>query len=190
MQRQRQPPQQQPQQQRISKQPIKRYNHQEQKQELTDVFGRDIRRPGPPQQPSSHRPSPISENQKQKQKSWSSYDDDDEDDEAELHNKPVFIPQSPTSTPPSVRRKQIKVEQEVQAQEVRVHIIEEEVHIIEQEVHVIEQEVHIIEQEEDIVPCLTRSSDVDHPRQSDMVQVKYDQVLPLKKIRDNKKSKK
>ena len=167
MQRQRQPPQQhQPQQQqRISKQPIKRYNHQEQKQELTDEFGRDIRRPQPPpppQQPSSHRPCPVSE--KQKQKSWSSYDDDDQDDdEAEL-NKPVFIPQSPTTTPPSLRRKQIQVQ--------------EEVHIIEQE-------------EQDVVPSLTRSTDVDHPRQADMVQVKYDQVLPLKKIRtNNKKSKK
>jgi hypothetical protein len=163
MQRQRQPPPQQ--QQRISKQPIKRYNHQEQKQELTDEFGRDIRRPQPP--PSSHRPCPVSE--KQKQKSWSSYDDDNEDDEEELNN-PVFIPQSPTSTPPSLRRKQIQVQEEV---------------------HIIEQEVHVIEEEEDVVPSLTRSTDVDHPRQADMVQVKYDEVLPLKKIRtNNKKSKK
>ena len=158
-----QPPQQQ--QQRISKQPIKRYNHQEQKQELTDEFGRDIRRPQPP--PSSHRPCPVSE--KQKQKSWSSYDDDDEDDEEELNN-PVFIPQSPTSTPPSLRRKQIQVQEEV---------------------HIIEQEVHIIEEEDVKIPSLTRSTDVDHPRQADMVQVKYDEVLPLKKIRtNNKKSKK
>jgi hypothetical protein len=164
--------------------------HQEQQHQLTDEFGRDVRRP---QQPSySHRPpSPVSE--KQKQKSWSSYDDDDEDDdEAELH-KPVFIPQSPTSTPPSVRRKQIQVqEEEVHIIEEEVHIIEEEVHIIEEEVHIIEEEVHIIEEEEQhVVPSLTRSNDVDHPRQADMVQVKYDQVLPLKKIRtNNKKSKK
>ena len=168
MQMQRQPPQQRQQ------QPIKKDHHQEQ-QQLTDEFGRDIRRPQPPQQqqPYSHRPSPVSENQKQK--SWSSYDDDDEDDEAELHNKPVFIPQSPTSTPPSLRHKKIKV-QEVQ------------------EVHIIEQEVHIIEEEEEQEPSLTtRSNDVDHPRQADMIQVKYDVVLPLKKIRgntNNKKSKK
>ena len=163
--------QQPPQQQR--KQPIQRHQQQkQQQQQLTDEFGRDIRRPQPPQQPSSHRPSPISENQKQK--SWSSYDDDDEDDEAELHNKPVFIPQSPTTTPPTLRRKQIQVQ--------------EEVHIIEQEVHIIEEE----QEEQYVVPSLTRSNDVDHPRQADMVQVKYDQVLPLKKIRgtNNKKSKK
>jgi len=172
-----QPPQQQrkqPMQRQIhpqqrSNQPMKRDHHQEQKQQqqLTDEFGRDIRRPQPPPPPppppqpsSSHRPCPVSE--KQKQKSWSSYDDDDEDDdEAEL-NKPVFIPQSPTTTPPSLRRKQIQVQ----------------------------EEVHIIE-EEDVVPSLTRSNDVDHPRQADIVQVKYDQVLPLKKIRtNNKKSKK
>jgi hypothetical protein len=161
--------QRQPLQQQQRKQPMKRDNHQEQKQQqLTDEFGRDIRRPQPqpqPQpQPSSHRPCPVSE--KQKQKSWSSYDDEDTDDEAESH-KPVFIPQSPTSTPPSLKHKQIKVQEEV-------------------------QEVHIIEQEEEQEHSLTtRSSDVDHPRQADMVQVKYDQVLPLKKIRgNNKKSKK
>jgi len=191
-----QPPQQrqqpiQRQQEQRSKQPMKRDHHQEQKQQqLTDEFGRDIRRPQPPppqqqQQPSSHRPCPCPVSEKQKQKSWSSYDHDDEDDdEAELH-KPVFIPQSPTTTPPSLRRKQIQVQEEV-------HIIEEEVHIIEEEVHIIEEEVHIIEEEDVVVvPSLTRSSDVDHPRQADMVQVKYDQVLPLKKIRtNNKKSKK
>ena len=93
----------------------------------------------------------------------------DEDDEEELNN-PVFIPQSPTSTPPSLRRKQIQVQEEV---------------------HIIEQEVHIIEEEDVKIPSLTRSTDVDHPRQADMVQVKYDEVLPLKKIRtNNKKSKK
>lgn len=174
--------------QRRQQQPIKKDHHQQQKQQqqLTDEFGRDIRRPQQQQQqPSySHRPpSPVSENQKQK--SWSSYDDDDEDDEAELHNKPVFIPQSPTSTPPSLRRKQIKVEQEVQeVQEVR--------EVQEVQVHIIEQEVHIIEEEEEQEPSLTRrSTDVDHPRQADLVQVKYDVVLPLKKIRtNNKKSKK
>ena len=188
--------QQPPQQQR--KQPIKRYHHhQEQKQQLTDEFGRDIRRPQqlPPQQQqqqqqsSSYRPPfPVSENQKQK--SWTSYDDDDEDDEEDLH-KPVFIPQSPTSTPPSLRRKQIQ-EVQAQAQEVQAQV-QAQVHIIEQEVHIIEQEVHIIEEEEEQEPSLTRSNDVDHPRQADMIQVKYDVVLPLKKIRsstNNKKSKK
>jgi hypothetical protein len=176
--------QRQPQQQR--KQPIKRDNHQEQKQQLTDEFGRDIRRPQPPPpQPSSHRPCPVSD--KQKQKSWSSYDDDDDEDDKEELHKPVFIPQSPTTTPPSLRRKQIQIQEVQEVQEVQEFQEVQEVHIIEEEVHIIEEE----EKEEQEPSLTTRSNDVDHPRQADMIQVKYDVVLPLTKIRtNNKKSKK
>ena len=138
------------------------HRHQEQKQQLTDEFGRELRRqplqpPQPPQPPSSHRPSPP----KQEQKSWASYDhqaDTDDDESEELH-KPVFIPQSPTSTPPPPMHKQIKVQEE--------------------------------EEPAAKAQSLTRSTDVDQPKQIDMIQVKYDVVLPLNKIRgNNKKSKK
>ena len=139
-----------------SKQPMKRDNQQQ--QQLTDEFGRDIRRQAPP---PVRRPVRVPV--KQDNKSWASYDDEiDTDDEEELI-KPVFIPQSPTTTPPSLRHKKIKEEQE-------------------------EKE----EKEPTTTKNNTRFTDVDQPKPAELIQVKYDVVLPLNKIRGdiNKKSNK
>ena len=141
-----QPIQRQPPQQHRSKQPMKRDNHQQQ-QQLTDEFGRDIRRQAPPVR------VPV----KQDKKSWASYDDEiDTDDEEELI-KPVFIPQSPTTTPPSLRHKKIKEEQEEQEEKEPTTTTKNN----------------------------TRFTDVDQPNPAELIQVKYDVVLPLNKIRGN-----
>jgi hypothetical protein len=138
-----------------NKQPMKRDNHQQQ-QQLTDEFGRDIRRQAPP---PVRRPVRVPV--KQDNKSWSSYDDEiDTDDEEELI-KPVFIPQSPTTTPPSLRHKQLKEDQE-------------------------EKE----EKEPTTTKNNTRFTDVDQPKPAELIQVKYDVVLQLNKIRGNSINKK
>jgi hypothetical protein len=164
--------------------PLPNYHHnyhqqrqQQQSSHKTDEFGRDIRRqaPPPPVRPV-HVPvrRPVRVPVKQDKKSWASYDDEiDTDDEEDLI-KPAFIPQSPTTTPPSLRHKQIKVQDQ------------EDNHLIEEEE----------EKEEETTITMTkkntRFTDVDQPKTSELIQVKYDVVIPLTKIRGNinKKSKK
>ena len=152
---------------------------QEQEPPLTDAFGRDVRRRPPP--PSTRPPSESESNnittttitkkslEYKKNKSWSSEsesEDEDEDyNEKELHRikrqfevKSKFIPQSPTSTPPSLTHKQMKLEDVQQEQD----------------------------DEEPVKKNDNKSKyDVDEPT-SAPVKIVYNNILPINKIRSKK----
>lgn len=157
---------------------------------LTDAFGRDVRRRPPP--PSTPRPTTmappppptrtITRKPIDCKKSWASESDDEDDEDDENYNEKElqrikrqieeeataakFIPESPTSTPPSLRRKQMLPEQEQEQ----------------------EQESSDEETEDFKKPATTTTSsyDVDKPRQVDVVEIKYNVVLPVQKIRTKK----
>ena len=170
--------------------------YQEQEQEpLTDAFGRDVRRrPPPPSTPPPPTTTTTTRTTTRKidpKKSWATESDDDDEEEEEDYNekelqrikrqieeeaksKPntKFIPESPTSTPPSMRRKQILPQQQEQ-----------------QEQQEQEQESSDEETEDFKKPVSTTTSanyDVDKPRQVDLVEIKYNVVLPVQKIRTKK----
>jgi len=154
--------------------------HRKQEQEpLTDAFGRDVRRrPPPPSTPRPTTPPPprtITRKPIDCKKSWASESDDEDDEDDENYNekelqrikrqieeeaKPKFIPESPTSTPPSLRRKQMLPEQE--------------------------QEQESSDEETENFKKPMTNYDVDKPRQVDVVEIKYNVVLPVQKIRTKK----
>lgn len=113
----------------------------------TDEFGREIRRHAPPPPPPPPAQKQYPKKTVDKEKSWADADDNDSDDEDQQ-----FIPTSPTTTPPSLRHKQI--------QEAK---------------------------EEDKKTPITTSFDVDKPRTSDKIEIKYELVIPVPKIRKSKK---
>lgn len=163
---------------------------------LTDEFGREIRRQAPPPPPT---PPPIRRVVPLHQPSWTSRDNEvDSDDEDNEEVKPRFIPQSPTSTPPSLRHKQIHPEEgaeeahaQLKAQQAQLKAQEEE-----------EEEGAIKEEDDDDAVSQaptedeegsrtkkeTRSSKIDIDQPSTMVEIKYDFVIPVKKLVRAKKT--
>ena len=166
-----------------------RYQEPRQEQQQTDQFGRDIRRPQPLPTPAPNPPSaPRPTGPTKTKQSWhlDEYDEDDEEyNRQELQRikervqreqqreqqeakefvpppppPPRFIPQSPTSTPPCLRRKQIEKED----QEPEDHQEPEE------------------DQEE--APRAPPKLDVDE--MSKPVVINYGSVLPIKKIRKSR----
>ena len=170
----------------------RQYHQPRQEQQQTDQFGREIRRQAPPPPPPPPPAHYSFEERKPSRKPWheDEYDEDEEDDDDDFNKKelnkikdqvakeqeqakekqvsppppppPRFIPQSPTSTPPCLRRKQIQQEPEEQ----------EEQEPEDQE----EQE----DQEEEEAPRPPKM-DVDHMTKP--FEINYGSVLPIKRIR-------
>ena len=156
---------------------------------LTDEFGREIRKQAPPPPPTL---PPI---RVPVRTSWSSCDNDvdsDEEDKVKEEVKPRFIPQSPTSTPPSLRHKQIHPEEGAEVQvKAQQEEEEEEGTIKEEEDDDAVSQAPTEDEEGSMTKKETKSSkiDIDQPSTMTMVEIKYDFVIPVKKLRAKKTKK-